>query len=273
MKHFGIELAEGTTTTNLSVPVLTSTERDNLLEPNNGEIIYQTTSPAGLYYYSEAVTSWLQVTPVTSVNTRIGDIVLTSTDVDLANVTNDKQLKDSQTVSITGDVTANATKLNTGTIETTLSNTGVITGTYKSVTVDAKGRVTNGSNPTTLSGYGITDAISNNNTLPLTYSNITSNSFQTTDTTEKQAIDSTDISQARSIKYCIQVSSGTKYHVIELLVLHNDIQVFINDYNEIYTEDTLGIFDASIVSNSIVLQFTPIYQINTIKLFKIILSI
>jgi phage-related tail fiber protein len=31
-------------------------------------------------------------------------------------------------------------------------------GTYKSVTTDAYGRVTSGTNPTTLSGYGITDA-------------------------------------------------------------------------------------------------------------------
>lgn len=39
-----------------------------------------------------------------------------------------------------------------------LSNTGVAAGTYKSVTVDVKGRVTGGTNPTTLAGYGITDA-------------------------------------------------------------------------------------------------------------------
>ena len=31
-------------------------------------------------------------------------------------------------------------------------------GTYKSVTVNAQGHVTAGSNPTTLAGYGITDA-------------------------------------------------------------------------------------------------------------------
>lgn len=39
-----------------------------------------------------------------------------------------------------------------------LSKTGVAAGTYKSVTVDVKGRVTGGTNPTTLGGYGITDA-------------------------------------------------------------------------------------------------------------------
>lgn len=51
----------------------------------------------------------------------------------------------------------------TGTITTqdtvyTHPNSGVTAGTYKSVTVNAQGHVTAGSNPTTLSGYGITDA-------------------------------------------------------------------------------------------------------------------
>lgn len=35
---------------------------------------------------------------------------------------------------------------------------GAAAGTYKSVTVDAQGHVTGGTNPTTLAGYGITDA-------------------------------------------------------------------------------------------------------------------
>ena len=40
----------------------------------------------------------------------------------------------------------------------THANSGVTAGTYRSVTVNAKGHVTAGSNPTTLAGYGITDA-------------------------------------------------------------------------------------------------------------------
>lgn len=39
-----------------------------------------------------------------------------------------------------------------------LATTGINPSTYKSVTVDSHGRVTGGSNPTTLAGYGITDA-------------------------------------------------------------------------------------------------------------------
>ncbi len=38
------------------------------------------------------------------------------------------------------------------------ANSGVTAGTYRSVTVNARGHVTGGTNPTTLSGYGITDA-------------------------------------------------------------------------------------------------------------------
>lgn len=48
-----------------------------------------------------------------------------------------------------GDLTATRT--------ISMPNTGTA-GTYKSVTTDAQGRVTAGTNPTTLSGFGITDA-------------------------------------------------------------------------------------------------------------------
>lgn len=58
------------------------------------------------------------------------------------------------------DSTTNGNILINGTETTVYShpNSGVTAGTYKSVTVNAQGHVTAGSNPTTLSGYGITDA-------------------------------------------------------------------------------------------------------------------
>jgi phage-related tail fiber protein len=52
-----------------------------------------------------------------------------------------------------GDVTSTA-----GTVALTLALAGNA-GTYRSVTTDTKGRVTAGTNPTTLAGYGITDAL------------------------------------------------------------------------------------------------------------------
>ena len=104
---------------------------------------------------------------------------VTAAMVGLGNVTNVAQLAATQTLAVTGDATASATALSTGTIALTLAASGVTAGTVNNsatavtpITVDAKGRVTATgtavtitpafssitSKPTTLSGYGITDA-------------------------------------------------------------------------------------------------------------------
>ena len=54
-----------------------------------------------------------------------------------------------------------------------LGTSGVTAGTYRSVTVDTYGRVTNGTNPTTLAGYGITDAKIASGVITLGSNNIT----------------------------------------------------------------------------------------------------
>ncbi len=54
--------------------------------------------------------------------------------------------------------TASSARIVVGADEIDLATTGIVAGTYKSVTVDQWGRVTAGTNPNTLSGYGITDA-------------------------------------------------------------------------------------------------------------------
>ena len=80
----------------------------------------------------------------------------------------------------TGIAVDNQTQITTSGERTiSLAASGVSAGTYKSVTVDTYGRVTNGSNPTTLGGYGITDAkivdgtitLGGNSITPLTGSN------------------------------------------------------------------------------------------------------
>lgn len=58
-----------------------------------------------------------------------------------------------QSISITGDATGSGTT----SIALTLANVATA-GTYRSVTINAKGLVTSGTNPTTLAGYAITDA-------------------------------------------------------------------------------------------------------------------
>lgn len=63
-----------------------------------------------------------------------------------------------RTISTTGDATVSVTFDGSANASGALTLSTVATaGTYKSVTVNAKGLVTAGTNPTTLSGYGITD--------------------------------------------------------------------------------------------------------------------
>lgn len=70
-----------------------------------------------------------------------------------AELTTQNFLKVNQTITISGDASGSGST----SIALTLANTGVTAGTYKSLTINTKGLVTAGSNPTTLSGYGITD--------------------------------------------------------------------------------------------------------------------
>lgn len=53
-----------------------------------------------------------------------------------------------------------------------LENSGAASGSYTKVTVDVYGRVTGGSNPTTLSGYGITDAVGQSDLVAITNTEI-----------------------------------------------------------------------------------------------------
>ncbi len=67
-------------------------------------------------------------------------------------------LQTARSIGISGDIVGTASSFNGGaniTIPATLASSGVTAGTYTSVTVDAKGRVTAGSNPASL-GVSIT---------------------------------------------------------------------------------------------------------------------
>lgn len=103
--------------------------------------------------------SWYSVQPLDADLTAIAGLADTSgflkkTAADTWTLDTNTYLTSNQTITLSGDATGSGTT----SISVTLPTTGVSQGTYKSVTVNTKGLVTAGSNPTTLSGYGITDA-------------------------------------------------------------------------------------------------------------------
>ena len=102
-------------------------------------------------------------------NTTLGDVVgdvitvngtATFNNADITGTIRDaRKWTNARTLSISSDATGSVSVdgSTNADIVLTLANTGVGAGTYKSVTVDTKGRVTAATNPTTLSGFGIVD--------------------------------------------------------------------------------------------------------------------
>jgi hypothetical protein len=215
---------------------------------------------------------------VVSVAGKVGVVTLNSTDVGLGNVTNVAQLAATLTHAITGDITAPATALSTGTIAATLASVGTA-GTYRSVTTDAKGRVTAGTNPTTLAGYGITDALSTspNTVLPLVQGDIGSATLTTTATTANQVLDLNSSSVYRSAKYQVQVTSSGSYQVSELLVIHDGTNANVVEYGNVNIgtlTTSLASFDANVTGGNMQLLVTPAQATSTVfRLIKILYDI
>jgi hypothetical protein len=108
--------------------------------------------------YSASTTAVASNIPVYNASAQlVGDIT--------GNSATATKLQTARTIATSGDATGTATSFDGSaniTIPLTLAASGVTAGTYKSVTVDAKGRVTGGTNPITLAGYGITDVDNTN---------------------------------------------------------------------------------------------------------------
>ena len=112
------------------------------------------TNPTTLAGYG--ITDAATKTELSAVQTGVDNLGSGTTAAGKAN-----KLTTARNIALAGDVTGQAAFDGSGNISITATykNSGVTAGTYRSVTVDAKGNITGGTNPTTLSGYGITDAV------------------------------------------------------------------------------------------------------------------
>jgi phage-related tail fiber protein len=169
----------------------------------------------------------------------------------------------------TGDATSSA-----GSSALTLA-TVATAGTYKSVTINAKGLVTSGTNPTTLAGYGITDALSTatNTNVPLTHGEIATATLVTSATTANQVLSSEAVATYRAASYKVQITSGTAYHMVTIDVMHDGTTAYITTYGEMYTGAPLATFDADINAGNLRLLTSPANATTTFKLIKTLIDI
>lgn len=108
------------------------------------------------------------------------------------------------------------------------ATSGVTAGTYKSVTVDNKGHVTAGTNPTTLSGYGITDALTD---AQVNGTSVVSNNVAnivtegTYNASSNKIATMSDITPATTLEVARYYSTGTK--VATLTKDEEDFDIYV----------------------------------------------
>ena len=125
---------------------------------------------------------------------------------------------------------------------------GVTAGTYKSVTVDENGHVTAGTNPTTLAGYGITDAASS--THSHAFSEITGSLNLASQVTGVLSID--HIPQGALERLCIVADQAARLALTTADVQNGDVvkeassglMFFVKDQTKLGTADAAEAFEA-----------------------------
>lgn len=151
-----------------------------------------------------------------------------------------------------------------------LPNPSSNTGLY--VSSDGSGYIfVAGSTPNNV----IVDTVTANTSVTINASSqFTSTSYTTGASTSEVTVDEFATATFRSAKYLAQMTAGSNYHMIELLTLHDDANVYLTQYGEIFTGGSLGTFDASIATGTLSLKFTPASATaTTIKLIRNTLTV
>ena len=107
------------------------------------------------------------------------------------------------------------------------------------------------------------------NTVTLDNGLRTSNTHTTAANTATVSVDSFLTGSYRSAKYQAQMTAGTDYQAIELLLIHDGTTANLVQYADVVTSTSLGTFDASITTGVLRLLFTPATATaTTIKLIR-----
>lgn len=131
-----------------------------------------------------------------------------------------------------------------------LATSGVGAGTYKSVTVDTFGRVTAGTNPTTLAGFGITDAVNKTGDTMTGFLTLNADPVNPLHAVTKQYVDA--FQQALDLKASVRVATtanatlaGGAPSLVDGVTLANGNRILVKGQtnpaeNGIYIVQTVG---------------------------------
>jgi|APGre2960657404_1045060.scaffolds.fasta_scaffold20593_2 hypothetical protein len=95
----------------------------------------------------------------------------------------------------------------------------------------------------------------------------------TTVSTANTIVDSFPKATYRTAKYYIQISSNSQYHASEVLLIHNNANVFFTEYAVISSNNSLGIVSANVNGANIDLLVAPTYANSTINIKRITLEV
>ena len=79
----------------------------------------------------------------------------------------------------------------------------------------------------------------------------------TTSSTSQVAMDEFDASRFRSVKYQLQVTSGSSYHTSEFIIVHDGTSTYNTEFAIITTGNSLASFDSDISGGNVRLLVTP----------------
>jgi hypothetical protein len=87
--------------------------------------------------------------------------------------------------------------------------------------------------------------------------------FTTSTTTANQVASTVSATGYRSLKYMYQITSGSAYQVVEIMIIHDGTTAYLNTYGDVRTGANLSTFDADISGGFIRLLVTPTNAVTT----------
>lgn len=94
-------------------------------------------------------------------------------------------------------------------------------------------------------------------------------SSATASTTNPTVVDTFDKTVYRTAKYLVQATYQTQFHSAEILLIHNDVDVFISQYGSVFTNAALATFDAQINNGNVELICTAVNAGTDINVHRI----